>query len=182
MAPTRLLTCAVLMAALTLGLASASAATGGQQFPWNKHVRLTSKLAHGVCTVAGLPQPRFGSSALVVPSGPTGLTLDWTPGLNDRSCKVVRTSDRSSAKVLVHDINAAPLVPNAAQLQCPFDDDTGVMLSFTYSKRTLAPVMVKLNGCGWIFTSGSEMRQLTPKVRTDLTGLVPPRWRAYVAG
>ena len=100
MAPTRLLACPLSVAALTLILASgvASAATGGQRKrpPAGGHLRLSSRLTHGVCTVAGLPQPAFGSSPPVVPSRPTRLAMDWTPGLNDRSCKIVRTSSRGA--------------------------------------------------------------------------------------
>jgi hypothetical protein len=169
------------VAYLIVGLADGGAGAAQARKGPSIHIVSSARLRNGVCTLPGLPQPSYGSTAPEVTTNPTGLDLVWTPGLNDKTCKTVqRRATAREASVLAEDIDNAPLIANAVEVNCPADDGSRVVLYFAYPNGIAGPVTIQLDGCGWTFAAGSEMRQTTATLRHDLMSFSPPPWRHYL--
>jgi hypothetical protein len=143
----------------------------------------TSHLKNGVCLVSGAPSVVPGTAALVVAPRPTGLKILWLPGLNSTTCAIATThAGPSTAATLARAITHAPAVPTGAVINCPNDDGTRALISFTYAQRRSAPhLVVALGGCQFISQSGKEQRTTTSAVRDKLADLAPCGWRTYFA-
>jgi hypothetical protein len=165
---------AVLLATSAIGGAAGAHGRKGHaiQVVWSTH------FDNGLCTVAGLPRPAYGSLPPTVPLNPRSVDLVWTPGPNDKVCKSVQVrGDTRTASKLARDIDHAAPDANAAGMFCLADDGTRVLLYFDYQGTTVGPVIVQLSGCGWVYTAGSEMRHITTQLRIDLRPLAPSHWR-----
>lgn len=142
-----------------------------------------SWIANGSCLVNERTAPSYGSTAPMVASHPTSVTVVWTPGLNDKACKAAITKGQGpAASDLAQDIDSARFVPDGIGYSCPFDDYTSAQLYFQYGRyATIERIGVQLGGRSWISSPGSGTRESSSQFRSDLTTLAPSAWRPYFA-
>jgi hypothetical protein len=138
---------------------------------------------NGVCGVTGTTPSTVGTAAPSVSSRPTGVSVVWLPGLNDKSCKAVLVKGRSGiATALARDIDIARIIPHAGTYSCPVDDGTAARLYFTYGRhRAVQRVDADLSGCAWITAPGRGARASSSRFRRDMTTLAPSAWRPYIS-
>jgi hypothetical protein len=119
-----------------------------------------------------------GPSLPTVPQHPSGVSIVWLPGLNNRSDKAVVTYGSSRiASALADDVNTAPLVADGVvATMCPNDDGTSARLYFKYHHRATRLVYADLSGCSSITASSNVSLSSTAKFRRDLSTLAPRAW------
>jgi hypothetical protein len=145
-------------------------------------------LRHGVCSVDGGssavgPSIGVGAAPPTVSSHPSGVTVIWLPGLNDKTCRAVLVKGGARrAGALARAIDAARFTPHAATIMCPMDDGTVARLYFSFShRRPTQRIDADLSGCSWITAPGRGARASSSQFRSAMTALAPPAWRPYVA-
>jgi hypothetical protein len=162
---------------------SAAGAGSGPARQPSATVHLASAhLRRHVClTRPAADQLRRLDPSRTVPARPTGVTVQWLPGMNQRPCRtVVGHYDAELAGRLAADLRHAPRFPRGI-FSCPMDDASAVSLSFIPAAGGPARVIVGLRGCAVLRPAVGPPLRMTAALHRDLGSVAPSPWRALLA-
>ncbi len=138
---------------------------------------VSTRTPNGCLTTLPLPAGlHFLGPPVRVPQHPNTLTVTWIPGSTDTRCQQEHTTgSRAQAQALAAAINSSPVVKPAAYF-CLADSFSSALVTLDHAR----PVLLSLQGCGWIDQKFSSARHATHQDRQILLQLSPRAgaWRS----